>query len=212
MKLTNKFDYEARTRFIELNEPSPEWKYRVAFIFRYGYEKTKNENIIATAADVVFDSGVKCHLDLIGNDNFKLISFGLKHYPLNFQYFVRRLMCVFFPQRGFSGVLLFSKSAWLETEDEGSAKRIFKAQDTLLRLSIQKKYRINHVWTNSYHLRPRENPKDQYLRGVAYHQLGQKSLWGIFLSSFIYLRPMMLLGYLHARKYKLKSGLGIEKS
>ena len=138
-KLAEKFDYDARTRFIELNEPSPKWNYRVAFLFRYGYENTKNENILATAADVVFDSRVKHFFDLIGNDNIKLISFGLKHYPLNFQYFVRRLICVFFPQRAFSGVFLFSKSAWLETEDEGSAKRIFKAQDTHLRLSIQKK-------------------------------------------------------------------------
>ena len=70
----------------------------------------------------------------------------MKYYPVDLTYFVKRLVTLVFPARGFSGVFLFSKTAWMETEDEEAVKRIPKAQDTFLSNSIKKRYATRHVW------------------------------------------------------------------
>lgn len=198
-KLTSHFNYESRTKLIEMDEPTPEWHYRVAYLMRYGYKKSTNDIILTTAADIILDKKIKYYLNNIRKNNIKFVSFGLKHYPLNIQYFIRRLICLFFPRKGFSGVFFFSKSAWLETEKEESVKKVLKAQDTHLFLSIKKKYDTEHIWTDSIHLRAREDPSDHYWRGIAFYHVANKSLGEVIVSSLIYLRPMMILGYLHAK-------------
>ena len=198
-KITKNFNYQYKTRFIEINEPSPDWNYRVAYLMRYGYRLSKNDAILVTAADIILDERLKYYFEKLRKNNVMLMSFSIIPYPLDIRYFLRKIISTLSPRMGFSGIILFSKSAWMETEDEESAKKIIKAQDTHLRLSIQKKYDRLHLQSKTIHLRPRENAMDHYLRGVAYWQVVRKPLWKALFYSAVYFRPMMLLGYLHAK-------------
>jgi len=62
------------------------------------------------------------------------------------------------------------------------------------------RYSTRHVWLEVIHLRVRRDAKDQYLRGATAYQITHKSLPSVFISSVIYLSPMMLKGYLNAWK------------
>lgn len=194
-----RLDYRGDVKLLEVVEDFPEWRYRVARLFRIGFMAVRNDVILTTAADIVLDNKIRDYVSMIQSSDVKLVSFGLKYYPVDIIYFVKRLVTLVFPSRGFSGVFLFSKRAWMETEDAEGVKRIVKAQDTFLADSIRKKYATRHVWLNVVHLRARRDVKDQYLRGVTAYQVSRKSLLSVFISSILYLRPMMLMGFIHAR-------------
>lgn len=185
-------------RLIEVSGDFPEWRYRVTRLFRMGFEAARNDIILTMAADIVPDKKIRDFIPMIQSSSVKLVSFGLKYYPVSMVYFVKRLVTLAFPARGFSGVFLFSKKAWMETEDPEQVKKIVKAQDTFLARSIAKKYSTRHVWLNVIHLRVRRDAKDQYMRGVTAYQITHKSLPAVFASSIIYLSPMMLKGYVDA--------------
>ena len=197
---SEKLGYRGDIKLIEVSEDFPEWRYRVARLFRIGFSEARNDTILTMAADIVLDNRIRDYVQTIQSSNVKLVSFGLKYYPVDMIYFVKRLVTLVFPGRGFSGVFLFSKKAWMETEDEERVRKIVKAQDTFLSDSIKKKYSTRHVWLNVVHLRARRDVKDQYLRGVTVYQISRKSLPSAFVSSVLYLRPMMLVGYMHARE------------
>jgi glycosyltransferase involved in cell wall biosynthesis len=202
--VSRKQGYKGNIKLIEVVEDFPEWRYRVACLFRLGFAEARNDTILTMAADIVLDERIKDYVPLIQSSDAKMISFGLKYYPVDLIFFVKKLVTLVFPGRGFSGVFLFSKKAWMETEDEERVKRIVKSQDTFLSDSIKKKYSTRHVWLNVVHLRARRDVKDQYLRGVTAYQISKKSLISVFISSIIYLRPLMLMGYMHARERAAK--------
>jgi glycosyltransferase involved in cell wall biosynthesis len=197
--VSRKLSYKGNLMLIEVSEDFPDWRYRVARLFRLGFAEARNDTILTMAADIVLDKKIEDYVPLIQSSGNKLISFGLKYYPVDMIFFVKRLVTLIFPGRGFSGVFLFSKKAWMETEDEKKVKQIVKAQDTFLSDSIKTRYSTRHVWLNVVHLRARRDRKDQYLRGVTAYQISGKSLPSVFISSVIYLRPLMLMGYIHAR-------------
>lgn len=145
-----------KTEFYEMNDPSPDWKSRIAFLRNYAYNLVKNDVIITTDADMIIDSSIKNYLIKIGSNNVAMVSFGFLDHPYTFQTFSRRFISFISPFTGFAGFYAFSKRAWLETEDLESEKRIPSAEDTHLRMSILKKYQIKHKNTKSMHLRPIE--------------------------------------------------------
>jgi glycosyltransferase involved in cell wall biosynthesis len=196
---SKRLNYRGNLRLIEVSEDFPDWRYRVARLFRLGFEAARNDTILTMAADIVPDRKMVEYVPAIQSSDVKLVSFGLKYYPVSMVYFVKRLVTLVFPARGFSGVFLFSKRAWIETEDRGKVKRIVKAQDTFLASAIKRKYATRHVWLNVIHLRVRRDAKDQYMRGVTAYQITHKSLPAVFVSSIIYLSPMMLKGYVNAK-------------
>jgi len=192
--------YKGNLLLVDVDEDFPDWRYRVARLFRMGFELSKNDTILTMAADIVLDLRIKDFVSAVQGGDVRLVSFGLKYYPVDLTYFVKRLVTFVFPARGFSGVFLFSKKAWKETEDEEAVKRIPKAQDTFLSSSIKKRYATKHVWSNIIHLRHRKDARDQYLRGVMAHRISKKSLPVVFVSSVIYLSPFMLKGYIVDRE------------
>ncbi len=194
-----KLGYQGGLRLIEVDSNFPGWSFRVARLFRMGYEEARNDVILTTAADVILDPRIVNYVDPVIFSKVKLVSFGLRFYPIDFTYFAKRLVTLVFRERGFSGVFLFSREAWRETEDFEAVKKIIKAQDTFLAESIRKRYPTRHVWLNVVHLRIRKDPSDQYLRGVMSFRMGRKSTVSILASSILYLSPMMLKGYLDAR-------------
>ena len=197
---SRRLGYKGELTLVDVGEDFPNWKYRVARLFRMGFELAKNDSILTMAADIVLDPRVSDYVSTVQGSDVKLVSFGLKYYPVDLTYFVKRIVTLVFPARGFSGVFLFSKRAWMETEDEEAVKRIPKAQDTFLSNSIKKRYTTKHVWLNIVHLRHRKDAKDQYLRGVAVARISSKSLPAVFISSILYLSPFMLKGYLNERE------------
>ncbi len=197
---SRKLGYKGDLLLVDVDEDFLDWRYRVARLFRMGFELSKNDTILTMAADIVLDHRVKDFVNTVQGTDVKLVSFGLKYYPVDLTYFVKRLVTLIFPSRGFSGVFIFSKKVWMETEDEEAVKMIPKAQDTFLSNSIKKRYATNHVWLNIIHLRHRKDAKDQYLRGVTAYRVSGKSLPSVFISSVLYLSPLMLMGYVHERE------------
>lgn len=194
-----KCGYRGNIKLIEVSQDFPDWRFRVARLFRLGFSEARNDAILTMAADIIIDKRVGEFVNVLESSETKLVSFGLKYYPVDPTYFVKRLITLVFPRRGFSGVFMFSRKAWMETEDPVLVKRIPKAQDTFLSNAIRTRYSTMHVWLNVIHLRVRRDAKDQYLRGVTAYQISGKSLPSVFLSSVLYLSPMMLKGYVDAR-------------
>jgi glycosyltransferase involved in cell wall biosynthesis len=197
-KLAKRFKYSQRTKFIELNDPSPEWTFRVAFLRWYGFREAKNDIILNTDADIILDKKIKEYLSQIGKDNVALISFGRKSYPPTPRLLIARFLFNLLPQ-AFTGTFAFSRKAFLETVDENIFKKIISAEDTYLYLSISKKYKTVFIQTNTIHLREKESAKKQYARGVAYWEVSHNPLWKAILHSVVYFRPLLLMGYFHAR-------------
>ncbi|MCS7365574.1 MAG: glycosyltransferase family 2 protein [archaeon GB-1867-035] len=199
-KIARHFKYLEKTRFIELNEPSPEWRFRVAFLRRYGFKLAKNNIILNTDADTILDTKIREHIREISKGNVALISFGRKNYPITFQDFITRLASTINPKIGFTGIYAFSKKAWIETEDQEKVKKIIRAEDTHLKESISKKYKTLFIKTNSIHLRPRETKERRYIKGYLYWAVKRNPLWKVILHSLIYLRPEVLSGYIYAKR------------
>jgi len=198
-KISQRFNFVERTIFVEMNDPSPEWNFRVAFLRRYGFKMAKNDVILNTDADCILDTKIRKYLPLIGRDNIALISFGRRTYPPTIQDVVTNMISSLLPHSSFTGIYAFSKKAWIDTENEESVKKIIRAEDTHLYLSISKKYRTLFVKTKTIHLRPKESSLRHYVRGITYWTVKRNSLWKARLHSLICLRPMILAGYLSAR-------------
>jgi glycosyltransferase involved in cell wall biosynthesis len=200
-----KVQFRGNLKFVEVKEIPADWKYRVAYLFRLGYRSAKNDTILTTAADIVFDQNVRRYIDHFGRDEVKIVSFGLKPYPLDRIYFVRKIISLFLPKSTFSGVFLFSRKAWQETEREEDAKSVLRAQDTLMFRSIRRKYPARHIWTRSLHLRSRVNEAGYYYtRGQVSYQVTRRGLLFVFVSSIVYLHPKMFVGYRHAKRIRVK--------
>jgi glycosyltransferase involved in cell wall biosynthesis len=198
-------DYKGNLKFLEVRDIPKDWNYRVAYLFRLGYRASRNDVILTTAADIVLDQKIRNYIDKFGKNNVKIVSFGLKPYPLDRVYFARKIISLILPRSTFSGVFLFSRDAWLENEKEEDAKKVFRAQDTLMFRSIRRKYPARHYWTKSLHLRSRTGESNYYYtRGLVSYQVTKRSSLFVFISSIVYLHPKMFVGYQHAKHMKIK--------
>lgn len=197
-RIAKHFKYEFKTKFINFNKSAPKWKFRVAFLRTRGYSLAKNDIILNTDADIILDEKIKEYLKLIGN-HVGLISFGRKEHPFTLQGFIARLVSTFIPTIGFTGTYAFSKKAWQEIVKVESMKEIISAEDTYLYMQISSKYETRFCKTNSIHLRPREEPKRHFIKGITYWQIKRDPFWKMLFHSIIYLRPMVLAGYLYSR-------------
>lgn len=195
--IAQKFGNKSETRYIELNDLALDWKFRIAFLRRYGYRLANNDIILNTDADIILDKKVKNYIPKIGKNGIGLISFSYHDYPITIQHFIRKLMSA---KYGFSGQYAFSKEAWLKTEDEESVKNIITAEDSYLRKSISRRYKRLHIQTKSIHLRPGRTKTRNYMRGIVRWKDYKKSLRNTVINSIIYLRPATIVGYLHARR------------
>lgn len=201
-KITKHFKYDSKTRFIEINEPSPEWRFRVAFLRTYGYNLAKNNIILNTDADIILDEKIREYIKLIGKNNVGLISFGRKEYPFTFQNFIARLIATFIPKIAFAGTYAFSKEIWQEIMDKEKMKKILSAEDTYVYMTISEKYKTKFIKTNNIHLRPKESSQRHFTKGITLWEVKHDPLWKVILHSVIYLHPMVLVGYLYAKSSK----------
>ena len=189
-----------RTKFIELDDPSPGWTFRKAFLRRYGYRLARNDVILNVDADMYLDPSIRNHIQSVGLDGVGIISFGYLDKPYSFRSFIKRIITYLVPFKGFSGLFAFSKMAWLNTESEESARRIVLSEDSHLCINIMKIYRRRFFNTKTLHLRPNENARRHYMRGIAYWMtVREPSTLRMLLHSIIMVRPAVISGYLHAK-------------
>ncbi len=200
-QIIKRYKYGSRTQFIEHSEPSPEWNFRIAFLRRHGFRLAKNRVILNTDADNLLDERIADYFSLIGKKTFGIVVFSRTPHPRTLQSLLGTLFSPFLPMRahGFGGLYAFSKEAWLETEDHKSAKSTTRAEDTHLRLSISKSHKEIFIKTQTLHLRPKETAQYHFLKGVTRWQTRRESLLRVAIHSFVFMRPLVLCGYLKAR-------------
>lgn len=199
-KIAKKFLYEKRTMFIDLtNKPSPEWKCRIAFARRYGFEKATYDKILNTDADTTLDPSIKNYTNKVGEKNIGLISFKRINYPIQLRQMISIPAQNLFPV-GFTGLYTFYRPYWRETEDLEELKKLPSAEDTHLHLSMQKKYRVMFIRkVRNFHLRAIETKERHYLTGKMKYLVQQAPPWRVLAHSIIYLRPAVFSGYLAER-------------
>jgi len=205
-KIADKFGYGNKTLFIFCNSPS-NWKSRVAYVRTLGYNLTKNNIILRTDADAVLDPRIKNYLSLIGKNNVGMVCFDYINYPISWrdviEGLIKKLRRKVSVLRKLSGFYAFDKKFWKETENlEELKNRVTISEDIHLFISMLKKYRVVNIKTNSYHLRPKRTRVDFYTRGVREWKVWKKPFWRAWISTIIYLQPIRIVGYLHARHGK----------
>jgi len=202
--ITKKFDMTKKTLFVFPIKES-NWKYRHAFMSREGYSMAQNNLILATAADIILDPTIKNYFRLVATSNIAFISFLHLDYPISFRNLLKRLLVGIgllppsHKERWLAGPYIFSKKAWLETEDQETVKKVVRAHDTHLHKAILTKYSSRCIVTKTFHLRPRESNQMHYLRGQLYWNVAKRSFLLTLLSALFYLRLGLIKGYIHAR-------------
>jgi len=186
------------TRIIEV-EKNPEYAFHQAWVRRKGFLAAKNDLILTTDIDIIINPRIKEHFNLI-KDDIKLISFSKFSYPITVRTAMAWLIQKFYYHESFTGLYVFSKSAWLETEDFNSLKKIRRGEDTHLHECLIKKYRSMFIsGIKNINIRPKESKQYQFRMGWNRWRIRKTPLWRVILSTFLYFRPQMLSGYLKAR-------------
>ncbi len=192
--------HNADTEIREYHEEDGlDWNFRRAYLRWDLQTYARNEVILNTAADIRLDPKLSKILTQIP-DKYKLISIGYLDYPYTWQTWLRQIAAATHLFYGFAGVVAVSRSAWLETEDEKSLKKIYLGEDTHLHKAIKSKYSALYTNTHTLHLRPNEDKSHHYRRGVAQWETLHKSYPSSFIHSLLLLRPAAFTGYRHARK------------
>lgn len=197
-KVAKAHNAENITKIIKV-EKNPEYKFHQAWVRRKGFLIAENDLILTTDIDIILNPKIREYLNLI-QGNVKLISFSKISYPITFRSAIAWLIQKFYYHKSFTGLYAFSKSAWLETEDFVSLKKIPRGEDTHLHNCLTKKYKDKFISDiKNINLRPKETKKYQFLLGWNRWKIRKTPLWRIILSSFLYIRPYLLIGYLKAR-------------
>lgn len=191
-------------RLIYVREKS-DYKFHTAFLRRKAYEMASNDIILNTAIDIKLDPRISEYLGYL-NQETKLIKFGFYDYPFNIQSFMRQIYSTFTPWKSNSGLYLFSKKAWMETENQEELKLLESSEDTHLIKSIESKYKSRYFNTKSLHLRPTETDERDRIRGVAYRKVLKASSLRAFLTSIVMLRPQLFAAYMRARASNISKG------
>jgi len=200
-KVAEEFGARNITKIIEV-ERNPKYSFHQAWVRRNGFRATRNDTILTVDIDLILDPRIKNHFHLLEND-VKLVSFAKFSVTWHgvVAYLVQRLL----RRERFTGLYLFSKSAWLETEDEASLERIPRGEDTHLRDSLARKYRDAFVAdVRNVVIRPKENRKYQFLMGWNRWKIRRTPIVKVAISSFLFYRPQMMVGYLEARYRKAR--------
>lgn len=186
------------TKFLFVDR-NPEFGFHQAWVRRKGFLEAKHDLILTVDIDIILDPKVREYLSYI-KGNVKLVSFSKFSYPISLRKVVAWLIQKFYYHKSFTGLYAFSRSAWLETEDAESLKKIVRGEDTHLHEALTRKYDDKFIaGIKNIVLRPAESRKYQYLMGWNRWKIRRASLWRVLISTFLYLRPYLLVGYLKAR-------------
>ncbi len=193
-------NFSDKTRICVLYEDVPDWNFRQAYARRKGYSLAKNDVILTVDADIIVDVEIKKYFELVSKSSIKLVSFNKIPYPITYKGIMDRLIHKIYKHPSFTGLYVFSKKAWQETEDIEDLKRIPRGEDTHLHAYLTKRY--NDLFVSGLKnivLRPKESSKYQYLMGQNRWKIRRAKLWQMMFSTILYFKPWMMIGYLKAR-------------
>jgi glycosyltransferase involved in cell wall biosynthesis len=190
------------TRIIEVGR-NPEYRYHQPLVRRTGFRAARNDAILTVDIDDRLDPKLRRYFGLL-KGNVKMVSFA--KFSATWRGALSRLIQRFFRRKSFTGLYLFSRSAWLETEDEESVKRLpTRSEDMHLHHYLTKKYDWVFVAdAKNILVRPTETRKDQFLMGWSRWMMRRTPLWRVVISNIMYYRPHMLIGYLEAKWHHAK--------
>ena len=207
-KFDSKLNKNSKIKIFNVTEET-DFYVRPGYLMRnYGYKYAENNIILNTAADIYLDPEIPKYLKYIDTKT-KIINFGFLDYPFNIRCFLRQVYSKITPWKSMSGIYFIDKKAWIETENQETAK-IYLSEDSHLIKSITKKYDLKYVNTRSIHLRTNETAKMQKYKGKSYNQIGIKPLRA-FLTALFMLRPHFFATYWQSRKQPSKDFIYVEK-
>ena len=183
-------------RLLHVREKS-DYRFHTAFLRRKAYEMASNDIILNTAIDIKLDPRIAEYLGYLDQET-KLIKFGFYDYPFNVQSLMRQIYSTFTSWKSNSGLYLFNKKAWMETENQEEVKVLESSEDTHLIKSIESKYKSRYFNTKSLHLRPTETEERDRIRGVAYRKVLKASSLRAFLTSMVMLKPQLFVAYMQS--------------
>ena len=199
-RIARKCGYLEKTRILVLHEKTPDWRFRQAYARRKGFRQARNNVILTVDADVIVDGQITRYFGLVGKNGIGLVSFAKSSYPPTFAKMMARLIQTVYKHHSFTGIYVFSKKAWKETENIESLKKIPRGEDTHLHEWLRKKYKDRFIHdVKNVVLRPKESRRYRYLLGLNAWRIRKRALWRVLISTFLYLRPRMMVGYLKAR-------------
>lgn len=187
-------------KLIVLNETTPNWRDRHAYARRKGFLAARNDLIFTIDVDKVVDPRILDYFHMIGHNDVRLVSFNEVPKGFSYAFFIARILRRLGYKGSFTGTYAVSKKAWLETEDEESAKQIFSHEDTHLHEHIKRRFKtVFCKETRVLDLRPVVEKRVQFLAGVEKKRHG-KSLIKVLVSSMLSGSPLMLVGFLKGEK------------
>ncbi|MFC1486249.1 glycosyltransferase family 2 protein [Thermoproteota archaeon] len=176
-----------------------EYTFRVAYVKRLGMSLASYNTALIVDADTILNPRIRDCLSQI--ERFPFISFGRIDYPINWRNQIKHVLG-FIPlwkNERLTGLYAVDINKRNECEDSELIKSISLGEDTFLQQSIRKKYSTKHYDINSFHLRPREDSKLHYRRGLYYWKTARRGFFKTILSAIISGRLNLIKGYIHAR-------------
>ena len=186
---------------VDLDESSPTWRWRMAYLRHLGTKLASNDHILFTAADLIIPPKIKAHLRLDGDIQF--ISFLHKDYPVTLSNKLKRLFVSTrisgLGKEKFLGSAHFfnRKIAW-KLENLEELKELESAEDTHLCKAINTKYKSKCIVSGIIHLRPRSRDRD-YLCGKLSWSVAHRGFLITIIKSLCLLQPLQIKGYIHER-------------
>lgn len=190
---------------IVLRQPTPNWRDRHAYARRLGFIAARNDTIFTIDVDKVADPRIVDYLSLLREKHIGLVCFNEVPKGFSYDFLLLRVLRNLGYEGSFTGTYAFSRSSWLQTEEEEDAKQIFTGEDTNLHECMRRKFGTVFVKeTKVLVLRPCVKKLYQYLAGVERRRHG-RSFIKVLISSILFCRPTMLVGFLKGKKLISKS-------
>lgn len=208
-----------KTKVIEVKR-HPAYRYHKAFVRRTGFRVAKHDTVVTGDIDLIVNRNVLKAVELVGNGNVGFVSMAQPYYPfMGVKSFWRMVVdCLVrrFWYNTFTGLYALWKPYWLDTEkvediqklpDPRSSHALIIAnssigEDSFLHQKMLTKHRAIYLRDiGGFKLAVGKNDLLylQFQSGKIKARMG-KLLPAVLFATFLRLRPLILSGYIHARR------------
>lgn len=188
------------------------WKFYAAESFQHGFDQATGDIIWAIGADLYLYRKIPEAIrniyqnDRVGTTCFQYLNYDLFNLWLRLRgHYTNVYKRIFLRWRAEVRHTGFYALRRKMMEEIGGLADIVSEYDEYCLRSEANGWQVVYVpYTPTYHLRPGLSAQKQYGQGVARYYLPAYGLVKTLLHSFIHLKPHLITGYLHAKKYGLK--------
>ena len=192
-----------------IHKTGHKWRFYAAEAFQLGFNHACGDVILACGADLIIDPTIPDIIRRVFADqkvgtvcfrylNFDLFSLKMRihgHYENLYKTFIQK----FRREARHTGFYAFRKSMMKQI---GGLHDVPSEYDEFCRRAEKNGWKIIYVPnTRTLHLRPGLSPQKQYIQGTARAYLPNYNLTKTLFHSIIHLKPHLLVGYLHAKRY-----------